>query len=185
MCICHFWENVSIQFNLLNEIFYPIFLSRFICLKYSWIAGKGRAGFAISRNCSRSRQISVKSAFCFRYFSCFRSLSNRPINYKNILIAAENITRKRLQGKICVDCFICKYVICRYCVIVYIIAILIQSTHNNSNAFMKLYNNRCITNIFAATTHYSSLILFESYMEFVTQVTLHICSDSKLGFYVT
>lgn len=50
---------------------------------------------------------------------------------------------------------------------------------------MKLYNNRCITNIFAATTHYSSLILFESYMEFVTQVTLHICSDSKLGFYVT
>ena len=99
MCICHFWENVSIQFNLLNEIFYPIFLSRFICLKYSWIAGKGRAGFAISRNCSRSRQISVKSAFCFRYFSCFRSLSNRPINYKNILVAAENITRKRLQGK--------------------------------------------------------------------------------------
>ena len=107
MCICHFWENVSIQFNLFNGTFYPIFLSRFICLKYSWIAARGRAGFAISRNCSRSRQISVKSAFCFRYFSCFRSLSNRPFNYKNILIAAENITRKRLQGKICVDCFIC------------------------------------------------------------------------------
>ena len=50
---------------------------------------------------------------------------------------------------------------------VYTIAILIQSTYNNiegnnsnnSIAFMKLYKNRCITNTFAATTHYSSSCL--------------------------
>ena len=49
---------------------------------------------------------------------------------------------------------------------------------------MKLYKNRCITNTFAAITHLL-LILFESYMEFATQVTLHICNVSKLGSYVT